>query len=312
MGTISVLMLAISARAGGFQQSVETSNSLLTQGLSLIRSGDFQGAAEKLRESIRANPASAAAHYNLALALVRLEKNSDAIEELQKVTALAPQIAPAHYNLALLLEESGRLPDAIDQLRAFCDLNPGDPAGVVHLIGDYFKTGDSTNALSVAREALAQSPEMKVQAQVGMLLVQNGHGSEALQPLENVLRSAPDAVAVMPYLGRAYLETGQAEKAIAVLRQALKLSRDGNPASVTLNLLLGVRKQIFMAQGRQGLTSTRHFGSTRNLRSVTMYREIYFCASETTKRPRRATKRPRNSLRRTISTRMMSHSPWNE
>jgi tetratricopeptide (TPR) repeat protein len=237
MGMIAVLVLAICAHGGGFQQDSE---SLLSQGLSLIRSGDFEGAVEKLRESIRANPASTAAHYNLALALLRLQKNSDAIEELQKVTALAPQIAPAHYNLALLLEESGRLPDAIEQLRAFRALNPGDPAGLVHLISDYFKTGDSTKALSLAREALAQSQEMKVQAQLGMLLAQNGQAREALQPLENVLRSAPDAVAVMPYLGRAYLEAGQAEKALTVLHQALRLNPDEDPASVTLNLLLGV------------------------------------------------------------------------
>jgi len=237
IGTISVLVLTIFAYGRGFEQDSE---SLVSQGISLMRSGDFEGAVEKLRESIRANPASSAAHYNLALALLRLQRNSDAIEELQRVTALAPQIAPAHYNLALLLEESGRVPEAIEQLREFRALNPGDPAGVVHLISDHFKEGDSTKALSLAREALAQSQELKLQAQLGTLLAQNGQAREALQPLENVLRSAPDAVAVMPYLGRAYLETGQAEKGLAVLHQALKLNPEEDHASVTLNLLLGV------------------------------------------------------------------------
>src|SRR5690348_7857871 len=100
MGMISILVFGINAYAGGFEQDAKSSEALLSRGLSLLRAENFEGAVEKLRESIRADPSSTAAHYNLALALLRLQKNSDAIQELQKVTALAPQIAQAHYNLA--------------------------------------------------------------------------------------------------------------------------------------------------------------------------------------------------------------------
>src|SRR4051794_22352066 len=146
---------------------------------------------------------------------------------------------------------------------------------------------------------------MRVQAQLGMLLAQNGHAREAIQPLENVLRSAPDAVVVMPYLGRAYLQTGQAEKAVTVLHQALSSTQTKTRHRSLLICSLEWLKQIFMVQRPQGLTSRRPFDSTHNLPSAIMYWAICFCASETTKRPRRVTRRPQNLLRETISTRMM-------
>ncbi len=210
----------------GFGQSPEASNLLLGQGLSLMRLGDFEGAAAVFRKAVQSNPTSATAHYNLALALLRLTKNSEATDELRKVTALAPQIAPAHYNLAVLLEGSGDLNQAIEQFQAFRALDPSDLAALIHLVGDCFKIGDSVQALSLAREALSRSSDLRVKAQIGLLLVQNGHSYEALEPLETVVRSAPEAVGIMPVLARAYLEAGHLQQALALLQRAAKLKPD--------------------------------------------------------------------------------------
>jgi tetratricopeptide (TPR) repeat protein len=267
----AVIVAALTFQTAGYGQSPEASDPLLGQGLNLMRSGDFEGAAATLRKAVQSSPASATAHYNLALALLRLEKNSEAADELKKVTMLAPQLAPAHYNLAVLLERSGDLNQAIEQLQAFRTLNPGDPAALIHLVGDYFKTENSTQALALAREALSQFSDLRVKAQLGLLLVQNGHSVEALEPLETVVRSAPEAVGVMPVLARAYLETGHPQQALTVLHEAAKLKLDGAesyygslgkwllekrrladasavlkqgieqvPTSVNLNLMLGV------------------------------------------------------------------------
>ncbi|MBV9081175.1 MAG: tetratricopeptide repeat protein [Acidobacteriaceae bacterium] len=221
-----------------FWQGGHAVESLLADGLALMKSGDFQAAASEFQRAVQASPESAYAHYNLALALLRLDKNSEAADEFKKVTVLAPQIAPAHYNLALLLEQNGDSPHAIEQFQAFRALNPSDGAAIVHLVYNYFRAGAATEALSLAREALSQSSDLKLKAQLGVVLFENGHASDALEPLEAVIRSAPNALSVIPYLARAYVETGDPGKAKDLLRHALQLNPDDPGLHFSLGRLL--------------------------------------------------------------------------
>jgi Flp pilus assembly protein TadD len=81
---------------------------LVSEGLSLMKSGAFDNAASKFREAIQLKLDLAAAHYDLALALLRSHRESEALPELQAVVALSPAFDAAHYNLAMLLEEGGQ------------------------------------------------------------------------------------------------------------------------------------------------------------------------------------------------------------
>jgi tetratricopeptide (TPR) repeat protein len=232
---ITLLALAVPVHVAAFQQSGEAVESLLSDGLTLMNSGDFRGAASKFHGAVQSRPASAAAHYNLALALLRLNENSEAAEELKKVTVLAPQIATAHYNLAILFEQNGDFTQAIEQLQACRDLNAADPAPTVHLVQDYFKTGAASKALGLARETLSQSSDLRVKAQLGIVLVQNGSAEGALEPLETVVHSAPNATTVIPYLARAYMDIGNPGKAEDLLKQAVQL----NPQDTGIHFSLG-------------------------------------------------------------------------
>ncbi len=227
-----VLAAFVSARIG-IAGGQHTGSDLVSQGAVLMQSGDYQHAAEKFREAVRLEPGSVSAHYNLALALVRLRREKAAIEELETVTKLDSKLDVAHYNLAVLLEQSGQFTNAIRELQTVRELNSDDPAPLIHLAGDYFRTGQSSQALSAAHQALQHFSEPKVKAQIGALLLQNGHAQEAVSPLEDALHGAPDSA---PVLARALLSTGRLSEASAVLHQALE--RDGS--SVETNLMLGI------------------------------------------------------------------------
>jgi tetratricopeptide (TPR) repeat protein len=248
---VVLIALAVPLQAAAFQHSDNTSVALIAEGIAMMRSGQFKEASSALREAVRLDPSSVAAHYNLALALLRLSDESEAAAELKKATVLAPKLVAAHYNLALLLEHSGKLTEAIEQLQAVRALEPGDAAALTHLVQDEFKTGASGQALEAAREALAQSSDPRFKAGLGVLLVQNGHASDAIEPLETAVRSTPDAVSIMPYLARAYMETGHPEQATVLLREAVKLAPDTSEVHFNLGRML-LRSSTAELQ-RQGL-----------------------------------------------------------
>jgi tetratricopeptide (TPR) repeat protein len=238
LNTTILLVVGLPFQASGFQQGGEALESILSDGLALMKSGDFQQAASKFRLAVQASPNSAPAHYNLALALLRLHRETEAADELRRVTVLAPEIAPAHYNLALLLEQNGKLDEAIEQLQACRALNPGDVRTIVHLVNDYFRNGATAQGLGLARQALSQSSDLRFHAQLGVILLENGQAGDALQPLETVLRSAPNALNIVPYLARAYIETGNSVKAEELLRNTVQLHPENSELHFNLGRLL--------------------------------------------------------------------------
>jgi tetratricopeptide (TPR) repeat protein len=230
---ILAIVLPLQVCAG---QSSERANPAIAQGLALMQSGDFAGAASTFREMLQADPESPAAHYNLALALIRLHEEAEAIQELKATITLRPQFDAAHYNLAILLEESSRFRDAIEQLDAYRELRPDDPAAFVHLVHDWFKARDGNQALKLALDGLTRYSDLRVRAQLGIVLLENGQYADSVQPLEQAREAAPDSAPIAVYLARAYLGARKLDRAILLLKQSVQQF----PASVDIYLMLGI------------------------------------------------------------------------
>ena len=234
-----------------FGQTPDPEN-LVSEGVSLLKSGDFENAASKFREAVRLKPDFAAAHYDLALALLRSHRESEALPELQAVVALNPDFDAAHYNLAMLLEESGHFRQAIEQFQQFRALRPEDPAALIHLAYNNFRAGYDAAGMKLAREGLEKYPDARVQAQLGVVLLENGHPREALAPLQQIHASDPDSVAVAVYLARAYVGTGNAAAAVELLQHTPSSERSWQAMQ-----LLGLAHEK-MGQPETAIEDLRH------------------------------------------------------
>jgi len=62
---------------------------------------------------VRIKPDFAAAHNNLAAALMKQGKLEEAIDQYEQVVRLTAGSAMAYYNLGVALEQAGRVPEAI-------------------------------------------------------------------------------------------------------------------------------------------------------------------------------------------------------
>jgi tetratricopeptide (TPR) repeat protein len=219
-------------------QTADTIEPQITTGLNLMRSGNFGAAAAAFREALKVNPASDSAHYNLALALVRLHQPAEAIEHLKSVIASNPKSVIARYNLGILLEQQGRFSDAVEQFQAVAQLQPDDAAVLVHLVYNYFRLGKSDEALKLADETLIRFPDNRIRAQLGVVLLENRRYTEAVAPLEQARAAAPDSAAMTVYLARAYQGAGKIDRAIDVFREASGLNPDDDSIRFNLGRLL--------------------------------------------------------------------------
>jgi tetratricopeptide (TPR) repeat protein len=219
-------------------QTADPAGPQITAGLNLMRGGDFERAAAAFREAIKIDPASDSAHYNLALALVRLHQPAEAAEHLKAVISSNPNSAIARYNLGILLEQQGRFSEAVEEFQAVAQLKPDDAAVQVHLVYNYFRLGNSENAIKLADDTLTRFPDDRIKAQLGVVLLENRQYGKAIAPLEQARAAAPDSAAMAVYLARAYQGAGNTDRAIDLFREASRLKPDDDSIRFDLGRLL--------------------------------------------------------------------------
>jgi hypothetical protein len=122
-----------------------------------IEAGDLDLAVTSFGASLRLKPGSAAAHYNLANALLLRQRSSDAIEHFREALRLQPDYGLASQGLGLALSATGALAEAATELEHAVLLLP-DSADVRYNLGVVRQTqgrlNDALAAYISARRAL--------------------------------------------------------------------------------------------------------------------------------------------------------------
>jgi len=238
--------------------------------VSLQEQGELDAAAAAYREFLSAHPANVEARSNLGVVLARLGRHEEAIEAYRAALAIDPARPAVRLNLGIALYKAAQFADAATELAAVvsaqpdnyqarllqadCHLRMGEPAKVIALLQPLESTRTSDLALAYML-GLAYLQDKQVDK--GQLLVdrilRNGDSAEArlmmgmakraVQDLAGGLEDLGKAVAMNPELpgvhslyGRALLETGNRDRAVAQFRE--ELAR--NPIDFDANLYLGV------------------------------------------------------------------------
>jgi tetratricopeptide (TPR) repeat protein len=93
----------------------------------LIQSGDLAAAESELKDALAADPASAAAVYDLALVAQTRGQYRLAREGYLHVLALDPSAIDARYNLVVLTHSIGADAEASSHLDEMAKVSPSDP-----------------------------------------------------------------------------------------------------------------------------------------------------------------------------------------
>jgi tetratricopeptide (TPR) repeat protein len=204
-------------------------------------------AIEHYQAALAINPDEAQVHSNLGTIWMEMGRYDDALKEHQTAVRLAPGYSEAYLNMGVDLQHLGRYPDAEAALRNALAIKPGLAAAHYDLGVVLTYTGRREEALSQVNEALAiqsdypdasrlkqdlvngngagtghapLSAEAKTHADLGEKLAQSGQLEKSVAELREALRIDPDAAAVRGLLGYVLWQMGRALEAERELRQS--------------------------------------------------------------------------------------------
>jgi tetratricopeptide (TPR) repeat protein len=118
-------------------------------------------AAAEFRRAIALNPADAAAHNNLGLALLDLGRPDEARAAFEAALRVNPTYSTAHSNLGNHHFRRGQLAAAAEAYRAAIRLDPGFAQAHNNLGSVYFNMGQLAEAEQAYRRALALDPRLE-------------------------------------------------------------------------------------------------------------------------------------------------------
>jgi Flp pilus assembly protein TadD len=218
-----------------------------------LQGGRVQEAAVHFRESLRLNPESAPAHYNLGTALSLQRRFDDAVTEFREAVHLDPDHAEAHNNLGAMLHVSGRLDEAAEHYRRAITLRPDNAQAQNNLGRLLSQQGRQAEAIACFRRALALDPDFAA-ALYGLAWIRATSDS-ATQDAKEAVRLAERADAltqhrdppVLDVLAAAYAAAGLFERAVATARSAAAAATSAQMSSLASD----IRKRLALYELRQ-------------------------------------------------------------
>jgi len=182
-------------------QARENVQAEINRAKELLKSRQYEKAADILKQVIAIQPDSAVAHSHLAVAVLRVGRANEALVLAQRATELDPGYAFSYLVLGEANQAMNRFDEAIEAAKHAIQINP-----------DYF---DAYGIL-------------------GSLYGQTKHYEESLEAFNHALRFDSRNADVYNGLGIAYYRLGRHEEGIKAVNEAVKLNP--NFANAYINL----------------------------------------------------------------------------
>jgi tetratricopeptide (TPR) repeat protein len=226
------LLVTIDARDGQVDRAFERAKGLLTDpspvSLALLK-GDLQAMAGKTAEAIGSYESAQRLQPSAPVA-VRLYQLRRQIGESSPERSLTqwlertPGDLEVRRMLALYYEAAGQGERAIGEYERLA--GAGDVVALNNLAWALHSKGDP-RALDLARKAHESAPKHpEIADTYGWILVRMGKVSEGLAVLQSALVNAPNNPDILYHVAAAYRQSGDADRAAQLVKQALEPKRD--------------------------------------------------------------------------------------
>ena len=197
---------------------------LINKGMSLTNLGFLEEGIRQYRESLKKNPGSASAHYNLANALAQKGLLGEAIAQYRQAVRLDPDMSAAHFNLGMALFRTDRVDEAIEAYKQALKTEPGLAEACVNLGVAYSKKGESDQAIESYKEAVRINPDFaEAHYKLGLTFFAKDRFDESIESHREAVRINPGFAEAYNNLGSALLKKGLVDEAISAYGKAVSL-----------------------------------------------------------------------------------------
>lgn len=208
--------------------------------------GDIPNAKYYFERAVALSPTNAKYHYNLALILHQSGENERAVRELDEAIKLGSDNPQTYMYAARLYSELGMNAQAEEALRRALREAPKDPV-ILSQMGDMLiAQAKWAPAIQVFKELYENSPKTAEKAQA---LYNMGKVYLSLRDFKNAEKALEGAYQLdmmnedaLVLLGDAYVQNGQAHRAVTLYKESLRLNPDN------LKVLKG-QAQLYLSIG---------------------------------------------------------------
>lgn len=204
---------------------------MYVRGTQKLQERDFVGAADDLRQAVRARPDMSEAFHNLGYALEKTGDMKNAASAYERALSLNPNYASALNNLGFLLATlEADAQRAIQLCQRAVELEP-DSANFRDSLGwACYKAGRHDEAIRHFQAAIRlDATFFKSYFNIGLCEFTRKNYAEAGRSFLAALRLNPGYVRAYIPLAECYERTGQNNKATNIYQQALTKTPEGSP-----------------------------------------------------------------------------------
>ena len=274
-----LLSLSVFITVGGLTACTDPETSkarYIEEGRRLLEQGDYERARVSFKNVLQIDPKDPEGHYWMAQTYERLGKLKQAVGHLRAALEESPDYLDAKYKLARIYfgariyDEAGKLvgeilasqPDRVDALvlraairasqgdteKARADLQqalklkPFDPEAVRIQAALDWREGNKEQALEWLHKGLNAHPDdQTLQMALAEFLVASGKAAEAIPLYRKLIEQQPQQLVHRLRLVQALMVLKKTDESEAVLREAVKVMEDNQPA---INALLEFETKV--------------------------------------------------------------------
>jgi tetratricopeptide (TPR) repeat protein len=191
----------------------------------LLKSRQYEKAADVLRQVIASHPDSAVAHAHLGMAALRVGHSKEALALAQHAIELDPEYAFSYLVLGEANHSMNRFDEAIEALKQAIRINPNylDAWGVLgSLYGQTKRYEESLDAFNNA--VRLDSTNADVYNGLGIACYRLGRHEEGITAVSEAVKLNPNFANAYINLGNWYNELGRYEEAVEAFTNVIRIA----------------------------------------------------------------------------------------
>ncbi len=206
-------------------------------GILMSSAGKDWEAADYLRKAVKLDPSKEDAYLHLAISLTRLFEYEETVSTLKSLTKINPESVLAYYYLGRTYTQMKLYRDALGFFKKTLELRPEFDQAAIDMAATYEAMGDYPQAIESYRAQLGRDETRgAVLQRLIQLLIQQRRFPEALEHLDNAVKSGLGGQEALRKIGLVHLELDQFDEAILVFEEIL----EKDPAAHHVRLYLGI------------------------------------------------------------------------
>ena len=231
------------------------SDQFVREGMVRFKQGNHQGALDKFRAAVQANPSDAVAHDYIGVIQGESGMLDVAIIEFSQAARLDHAFPAPHFHLGLAYSRNGKRLAAISEYQQALRLNPKLAEAQYGLSAICAKSGDTDGAIVLLRQVIRTEPDFaEAHENLGLnlwnrykdsaALRQKGDLDEAVQELKTASALEPRQSRTYFALGEILSDRGDLTPAVGNLQRAVDLDPSNAAYHYSLGLALRLKGNL--------------------------------------------------------------------